>query len=231
MKAIVLSAGLGTRLRPYTLTLPKVMMPVKDKPILFYHIQNLKEYGITDIGINLHYFPKKITEYFGDGSKFGVNIKYSREKELQGTSGAIDGFRDWIGMDDFLVVYGDNYSHFNYQEIIDFSDKEPKAEAIICLYEMDDLKGKGLVTMNKNGLITEFVEKPKNPEKYNTKLTNAGVYYFKNSILEYIPKNMFSDFSLNIFPSLIKKKIPLKGYLIMDNFIDIGTIKAYEKIK
>lgn len=231
MKAIILAAGLGTRLRPITDTIPKVMLPIRGKPLLEYHINNLREFGVTDIGINLHYLPDVITKYFGNGGKYSVNITYKKEKTLLGSSGAMNQFRDWIGKEDFLVVYGDNYFHLGYNDLFDKFDKTPESIATVCLQHSKVLKGKGLVIINRNGTITKFVEKPEHPEKYCTDLINAGIYCMKNKILEYIPQGAFSDFSKDIFPALLKYDQIMFSYIIKEPLIDIGTIEAYNSLK
>ena len=232
MKAIILCAGLGTRLRPYTFNNPKVMLPIKGKPLLQYHIENLKEFGIKEIGINLHYLPEKIINYFGDGKKFGVNIHYSNEKKMRGTSGAVRQFKKWLKGEDFFVIYGDNYSHFNYDKILEYFQSKANSLGIICLLKSDKLKGKGLVKLNRAGKITFFVEKPKNPEDYNTNFTNAGTYCFKNEILKYIPNQLPSDFSIDVFPNILKKGLSLYGHHLKNNFFyDIGTTFVYESVK
>lgn len=230
MKAIILAAGLGTRLRPITDTIPKVMLPVKGKPMLEHLISNLKEFGITEIGINLHYLPDMVTRHFGDGSKFGVNLYYSLEAEIQGTAGALNGFRDWIGKDDFIVIYGDNFFHLDYSDLIESFVQNAAAIATICLQHSKVIIGKGLVTLNGNNKITSFLEKPENPEKYHTDLINAGIYCFRNRLLDYIPKNTNSDFSYDIFPSLLDKDQTLMGYIIKEPLVDIGTPEAYNSI-
>jgi len=231
MKAIILAAGLGTRLRPLTDNKPKGMLPIKGKPLLEHLIDNLKEYGIIEIGMNLFYLPNIITDYFGNGEKYGINLTFKKEDTLLGTSGAIDQFRDWIGKEDFLVVYGDNFFHLNYRTLIDQFKKSPECIAMICTQHINDLKGKGLIVANRGNRILNFIEKPEYPEKYHTDLVNAGIYILKNKILDYIPSREFSDFSRDIFPSLLKNGLFMSSFIIKEPLVDIGTIEAYNSLK
>lgn len=231
MKAIILAAGLGTRLRPLTNTIPKGILPIKGKPLLEHLIDNLKEYGVTDIGMNLFYLPECITDHFGNGKRYDVSITYKKEETILGTSGAINQFRDWINKEDFLVVYGDNFFHLDYNDLFDKFAKTPESIATVCLQHSKVLTGKGLVITNGNGAITAFVEKPEHPEKYHTDLVNTGIYCLKNKILDYIPQGVFSDFAIDIFPSLLKHNQKLSSFIIKEPLVDIGTIEAYNSIK
>lgn len=121
MKAMILAAGLGTRLRPLTNTVPKVMLPVGSKPLLEYHLDLLKKYGIREIAINLHYLPDAIKNHLGDGSKFGVNITYLFEPELLGTASAVKEL-GWFFDETFLVIYGDNLVEVDFSKLIKFHE-------------------------------------------------------------------------------------------------------------
>ncbi len=230
MKAIILAAGLGTRLRPLTDVTPKVMLPIGGKPLLEHHIENLKKFNITDIGINLFYLPKVIESYFGNGNRLGVNLHYTREDNILGTSGSINLFRDWLEDDDFMVIYGDNFCELDYQKIIDTYHNLQDCSGLIGLNHSEIIIGKGLVKIDDSSKILSFVEKPDNPENFNTDLVNAGIYMFPNSILDYIPKSGFSDFSYDIFPQVLRANKSLYGYIINEPLVDIGTLEAYKKI-
>ena len=106
MKAMILAAGEGTRLRPLTLTTPKVMLPLAGKPLLEYILDWLRFHDITDVAINLHHLPQGVTEWLGDGSRLGMSVTYSLENPILGTSGALTKLREFFD-DTFLVIYGD----------------------------------------------------------------------------------------------------------------------------
>jgi len=121
MKAIILAAGHGTRLRPLTDRLPKVMLPLNDKPLIYYQIKWLKNNGIREIAINLHHLPMKIKEYL-DKNDFGVKITYSYEKNIMGTAGAVKKLQQFFGNDPFLIFYGDNVTDLNLKKLISFHE-------------------------------------------------------------------------------------------------------------
>jgi NDP-sugar pyrophosphorylase family protein len=218
MKAVLLSAGLGKRLKSITDNIPKVMVPVNGKPCLEYNIENLKRQGVSEFLINTHYLPEKIKEYFGDGSKFGVKISYSYEPMILGTAGALNNFKEELN-DTFLVIYGDVISDIDILNALDIHKKN-KAEATIILDKKRTLEGKGIVLREREEVI-EFVEKP--DKEIKNGLINSGVYILEPSILNII-KDGFSDFGKDILPSLAKEGKVFceehEGYIF-----DIGTEK------
>ncbi len=222
MKALLLSSGIGTRLGNKTKNTPKVMIKINGKPCLQYHIENLKKQGITEFLINTHYFPEKIKEYFGNGERFGVNIQYSFEKELLGTSGAINNFKDKIN-DSFIVVYTDVLANFNLKEALKIHQSN-KNFATIILDSNRDMIGKGAVRIKENKAI-EFIEKPK--EKIKNALINSGFYIFEKEIINYIPPG-FSDFGHDILPKLAKEE-KINFYKHDGYIFDIGTEEDLEK--
>jgi len=117
MKAVLLAAGKGTRLRPLTDEMPKVMIPIGGKPILEHHVEHLAGAGIGEIFINLHHLPERITSHFGNGQKWGVRIRYSFEPEILGTAGAVKKLESELRGSPFLVVYGDNFSEFDFIDV------------------------------------------------------------------------------------------------------------------
>src|SRR2546423_7502169 len=143
MKAMILAAGHGTRLRPFTDDVPKCMLPIGGKPILERNIEWLRKYEIKDIVINLNYLPHAVTEYLGDGSKWGVRITYSLEKEILGTAGGVKQAA-WFFDGPFIVWYGDNLSHCNLARLGQFH-RTRGARASIALYHRDDVSQSGIV--------------------------------------------------------------------------------------
>jgi mannose-1-phosphate guanylyltransferase / phosphomannomutase len=224
MKAIILAAGKGTRLKPLTNNIPKVMLPINGKPLLEYTIKLFKKYGIKEIAINLHHLPEKIKDYFGDGKKFGVKIYYSYEPKLLGTAGAIKKIEDFFD-DTFIVFYGDNFTNLNILDMVNYHESK-KGIATICLH-----KGKSkssYIEMDSNNKIVKFVEKPK-IEKYGW--VNSGIYVLEKEVIKFIPKNKFFDFGKDLFPLLLKKNKKIFGYPLKDCFwFEVGTLEKYEKI-
>ena len=240
MKAIILCAGKGERLIPLTNTLPKPMIPINNKPLLEYIIRLCKKHGIDDIAINTSYLPGKIREYFKDGSKFGVKIKYSFEPEMLGTAGALNNFRDFFtSSEPFLVIYGDNLTDINLKEMFNFH-KEKRALATLFLHKQemaDEKTTSGAVVFNSENMITHIIENPDEKEKEflknlpeNKKLTNSGIYILNPEILKFIPEG-FSDFARDIFPKLLQKGKKLFAYSFKCYFREIGQLQRYNLAK
>lgn len=228
IKAIILSAGSGTRLSPLTDICPKPMLEIGGKPLLEHTIEYLRSYDITDIAINLHHLPEKVMSYFGDGSRFGVRLRYSIENVLLGTAGAVNNFRNFFD-DTFIVVYGDVFTRADLKKMINFHKKK-KCMLTIGLYTVDNPTECGIVDMDSSCRILRFVEKPMHHEVFSN-LANAGVYVAEPEILKYIPDDVPSDFGKEIFLGLLSEGIPIYGMHINEYLIDIGTKEKYEKAK
>lgn len=232
MKVLILAAGLGTRLKPLTNKIPKVMVKIGGKPLLCYHIQLLKKHGICDIWINLHWFPEKITNYFGDGSKFGVKINYSFEKKLLGTAGALknphSGIEKEFKKEKFLIVYGDNFTNLDYSKLRELH-KLKKPLMTIGLYKSDVPWTKGVVETDHDGKVLKIVEKPPK-NKITTNHVNAGIYLCETEIFDFIPQG-FSDFGYDIFPKILAKKRSI--YALPPNyyFQDVGSLEWLKKAR
>ena len=217
-KAVILSAGLGTRLRPLTDACPKPMIPVAGMPLLERTVRHLAAYGLTDIRINLHHLPQVVLKHFGNGSALGVRLSFSVEKELLGTAGALNAFRSELS-EPFLVWYGDVLSDLDVRAMVDFH----AAKAGLCtvgLYRVDNPTQCGLVDLDQSRRITRFVEKP--PQAF-TDLANAGVYACEPGVLNFIPPRGFSDFGRDVFPAMLQAGAPMYGYPIEECLIDIGS--------
>jgi NDP-sugar pyrophosphorylase family protein len=228
MKALILAAGKGTRLLPLTKDRPKVMIEFGDKPLLWYHIRLLKFYGITDIWMNTNWYPQSIYDYFGDGSKFGVHLIYSEEKELLGTAGALNPLKRVFKDDQFLITQGDNLTNFNYSKLIKFHNQH-HAFFSLGLFNSPEPWTQGMVETDKSGSITKLVEKP-DKKDVTTDQVNAGVYVCEPGLLKLIPPG-FCDFGFDVFPEIIRKKLPFYGLSTGDYVQDTGTHERLKKAK
>jgi NDP-sugar pyrophosphorylase family protein len=208
LKAVILAAGKGDRLKNVTTRIPKPMIEFRGKPILEYNIDLCKRHGITDLYINTHHLPQVIQEYFGDGSRLGVSISYSYEQTLLGTSGALKNFSCYLGTDPFFVIYGDNYSDYDLSSLVE-KQRQSNAMVVIGFHWRDYTAESGVAEFNSQDRIVRFVEKPKQGES-DSHWVNAGVYYLQPDIHSYIPDG-FSDFAKDIFPILLHKEMPLFG--------------------
>jgi len=245
VRAIVLAAGKGERLKEITSTTPKPMIEIMGKPILEHNINWLNRYGVKDIYINLHHLPDVVKDYFKDGSRWGARITYSYEPKLLGTAGAVrkiaeeywylrtnnyylsDAYKDLRdskeqkAKDTFVVVYGDNLFEYNLKDIIDFH-KRRKGIATIAVYEKDDVNQSGIVLLDNNDKILKFIEKPK-PEEAISHLVNAGLYILEPEVLKYIPSDKKIDFGKDIFPEMIQNGENIFGVIVKGDLTAIDT--------
>lgn len=228
MKALILAGGKGTRLRPLTLYTPKPVVPLLNRPFLLYQIDILARAGITDITLSLSYQPDKIEDVMGDGSDYGVNLRFVTEHNPLGTGGAYK-FAAEAGKDATVVLNGDVLTDVDLAEVIELH-RSNKAEATICLAPVEDPSAYGLVETNKDGRVLRFFEKP-TPEllaelKINT--INAGIYVLEPSVLDLIPKDENSSFEYNVFPEILSLSKPFYSYVMRSNYWrDIGTPVSY----
>ena len=225
MKAIILAGGLGTRLG--LKDMPKTMCTIADKPVLEWNILLLKNHNIKDICIALHHMPEVIKDYFGDGSKWGVNIQYSYEESPLGTSGGVKNAEWFINNEIFFVVYGDNYTNINLSQMLqNYTSEKPTVQ--VCVFDPNvnvncGIAG-GYVSVGNDNNILSFVEGKQNGNKEGyKKFVNAGVYILKPEILNIIPKDKPSDFGKDIFPKLLKDGYSLKAYLTNSFVIALDT--------
>ena len=232
MKGMLLAAGGGTRLRPLTLNCPKPMLPVSGRPMLEYTIAWLKYYGVTDIGINLHHCPNVITDYFGDGSAFGVHINYSLEESAVGTAGGVKRMSGYFDST-FILVFGDVLTDFGLRSMVDFHrTRTEEPHLSMSLHRVRNPWECGIVKLDAKDRVTAFVEKPSIDEVFSD-LANAGVLIMDPELLEFVPEDGFFDLGLDLIPKLLQSGVPMYGWTLpnMAYLIDIGSPEAYQEVQ
>ncbi len=220
IKAIVLCGGKGTRLRPYTYTIPKPMLPLGKKPLLEYVLSSLRQSGITEAYLAVGYLHEQIREYFGDGSRVGMRLHYSVEESERGTAGCILPLKEKID-ETFVVMMGDHLSNLDIGKAVEFHRKKG-ALATIALnrkgvpleYGVADLKGDEILRFREKPIVENCV--------------NTGVYVFEPGIFGHIKPG--EDFAADVFPRLLEKKLKVCGYVFSDYWLDIGRTTDYEQI-
>lgn len=222
IKAVVLAGGLGTRLYPLTRKTAKCMLPVNGKPLLEHIIQYLASYGFREIIVTVVNKQQQIMSYFGSGSQFSVKLHYSVERKALGTAGSLKNAERLI-TDTTLVMQGDTLTNFRLDEIIAFHN-EKRALATIALASVQNTKGYGLALIDENKRITKFEEKP---ARSFSNLVNSGIYVLERKALDHIPKNRKFDFGRDLFPLLLRKKLPLYGIEVNGYWFDVGTPESY----
>lgn len=232
MKALILSAGLGTRLRPITDKIPKSLVPINKKPLLSYHLESLKYYGIESVLVNTHYLNDQVESFVYNYNKNNTSLKVETiyEKELLGSAGTLKANKSFFdNEDDMIVIYGDNLTCINYESIIDFHKKK-KALVTIAAYIEPRPETKGIIVFDNDKRITKFIEKPK-PEQIVSNYANAGIYVINRKIFKYLfdLDKALLDFGYDIFPYLISKNQPMFIYEMNEFLLDIGTPESYNK--
>lgn len=219
LKAVILAGGLGTRLHPYTLFMPKPMLPLGDKPVLEHLISWLYNNDIKDIVICVSYLRRIIEDYFRDGKELGVKITYARTNTPMGTAGQLKSAEKFID-GTFLCVYGDSIYDFNVKDMIDFHYKK-KALATIALIPYKTTLKYGFIEVDKDGFVKKWREKPTIEG-----LINIGCYVIEPRFLNYIPND--TRFGMNFaFDKAMKEKERICGYNAKGSFIDIGDKRGY----
>lgn len=224
MRAVILAGGPGMRLRPITWECPKPMVPVQGRPFVEYLMNCLKDQGITEVILCLHYLADRFLEYFRDGSKLGLKIICVVEKVPLGTAGAIRNVESFLD-GTFLVINGDTYVSLDLQEMLRFH-KKCKAFGTIALTSVKDPARYGVVSVTRDWRVTGFREKGHAQGGY----VNAGAYIFENKILDHIPKNEKVSLERQVLPSILSKRA-IYGFLTEGHFIDIGTLEDYDRFQ
>jgi len=238
MKAMILAAGKGTRVRPITNDIPKPMIPLLQKPVLESIIEHLRKNGITEIIINTSYLSTQIEQYFGNGNRFGVHIAYSFEGEkiegdliakARGSAGGMKKIQDKTGFfdDTFLVLCADALIDLDIKKVIQIH-KEKKSLATIALKNvpLQEVTKYGVVKLNDKDKIMSFQEKPNINEAIST-LANTGIYIFEPEIFNFIPSDIEYDIGSELLPNIVNKDLNVYGANIAYEWIDIGNVNDF----
>jgi mannose-1-phosphate guanylyltransferase len=238
MKAMILAAGKGTRVRPLTYELPKPMIPILGKPVMAYLIEHLAKHGIQEVMVNVSYLHEKIEQYFGDGHRFGVDIGYSFEGDISngkivpspvGSAGGMRKIQDFGGFFDetTIVICGDAIIDL---DIIKAVEEHKRKGAIVSLVAkevpMDKVSGYGIVVTDDAGRIVSFQEKPSQADA-RSNLASTGIYIFEPEALSLIPSGSEFDIGSDLFPLLVEKDFPFYAINHPFNWIDIGLVSDY----
>jgi NDP-sugar pyrophosphorylase family protein len=230
MKAMVLAAGFGTRLRPLTDHLPKPLLPVGGRPMIEYNLLLLKKYGITEIIINLHHCGDEIIKTLGDGSRLGLSIVYSTEEgEPLGTGGGIKKAAPFFEHSDFIVMNGDILIDIDLEKLISFH-REKKGEATLVLRECDDFSKFGAIEIDEKGQIKNILGKLKKSPLKTRKLIFTGLHVISPQVLELIPANIPYFSIIDTYLDLLRSGKKLFAYETKDYWNDLGEIDRYNQV-
>lgn len=227
MKAMILAAGEGRRLRPLTELVPKPLLPVGGRPLIVRLIELLAAHGVREIAINVHHRPAAMIAALGDGARFGVRIVYSPEPALLGSAGGVKRMARFFGAEPFLVLCGDVLTDLNLSAMRAFH-AERGAAATIAVHQPERLHECGVVRLAADARITEFVEKPA-PGQEPSSWANAGVYVLEPQVLRFVPDGLSFDFGRDLFPLLLQRGVPIFAYASAALVLDIGTPEQYRQ--
>lgn len=227
-----MAGGQGTRLRPLTSNQPKPMIPIVGIPCMEHIVNLLKRHGFEDIVVTLQFLPDEIRDYFGDGSDWGVNMRYSVEDVPAGTAGSVKmGEEELRALGEpeerFLVISGDALTDADLTHLLNFHD-EKGSKATMVLKSVENPLDFGIVITDENGRISRFLEKPAWGQVFSDTV-NTGIYLLESSVLDEIPAEGEYDFSSDLFPKLLEDEWPMYGYVTEDYWEDIGTLEQYSQ--
>jgi len=225
MKAVILAGGEGSRLRPLTLGLPKPMTPLFGKPVLGHILDLLRRHGFTQIAVTLRCLPAAVTDFFGDGREYGVELTYFIEDAPLGTAGAVKRCMEFLGEESFLVVSGDAVCDLDLTELW-ARHQSCRSTATLALCRREEPLEYGLVRTDDEGRVLGFVEKPGWGE-VDTELVNTGIYVLTHRAMESVPEGTGFDFGKDLFPALLEKGEELYGFQVPGYWKDMGDCRAY----
>src|SRR3954452_8970682 len=242
MRAMILAAGLGTRLRPLPYVMPKPVAPVLNRPILAWIADLISSHGFEQVITNLSYLPEQIREVLGDGSQFGLAVTYSEEPEPLGTAGGVGKVRDFLAeTDSFLIISGDAPPDVDLAAMRSAHEAnvERGAIATMATKRVEDTTQFGVVITGDDGRIQGFQEKPE-PAEALSDLANCGIYMFRREIFDHFPPPDhrspagdegqppgFVDWAMDVFPSLLDGDIPFYAHEIDAYWNDIGSVGEF----
>jgi len=219
LKAFLLAAGNGTRLRPLTDRTPKCLLPIRGVPILEIWLHACKNFGIDEVLVNLHAHADEVRRFLEKQPK-GIRVHIAEEPELLGSAGTLRANREWVAGEDFWVLYADVLNSVDL-DAMNRVHRKRKPAATLGLYRVPDPSRCGIVSLDSNGIIQEFVEKPQHPKG---NLAFSGLMIGTQQLLEVIPNETPVDIGFHVLPRLCGRML---GYPVKDYLIDIGTIETY----
>jgi mannose-1-phosphate guanylyltransferase len=216
MKAMVLAAGLGTRLKPLTFELPKPMVPVLHQPVMAHIVRLLERQGFDELVANIHWFPDAIIDYFGD------RLEYRYEPELLGTAGGVRNARGFFGDEVVVVVSGDALTDLDVRALVE-RHRSAGGIATLTVKRVPDTREYGVIIHDEDGRVQGFQEKPE-PAEALSDLGNCGIYCFSPEIFDFFPEDDPVDWAQDVFPTLLDHDVPFHVHAINDYWNDVGSL-------
>lgn len=225
MKAMILAAGLGTRLRPLTETLPKALLPVGGRPLIHYHLLLLKRFGISDVFINLHHYGEKIVREIGNGSRFGLKVIYSEEPVILGTGGGVKRLCSELSAAPFIVLNADILIDIDLDDLVEFHDRK-KGAATLVLREDPEADRYGPVDMDDQNRIRDILGQCDGNTGRLRRFMFTGAHLLEPKVLEFIPSDRFYSIT-DAYIAMVDGGERLYGYQTRGYWTDIGVPERY----
>ena len=228
-KAMIMAAGVGSRLEPLSSVVPKPLVPLTNIPTMDILVNHLKSFGITDVIANTYHKAEVIQNHYNKDN-LGINFKFVKETELSGTAGGVKKCQFFFDENqDFIIMSGDGLTDINITAAYEAHKKSGSIVTIITKdVEHKEVSKYGIIVPDKNGFVESFQEKP-SIEEAKSNLANTGIYIFNYEIFKYIPENTFYDFAKNVFPSILSAGIKINTYNHYGYWSDIGSITQYKQ--
>ncbi len=238
MKAMILAAGKGTRVRPITYTIPKPMIPILQKPVMEFLLELLRQHGFDEIMVNVSHLAEEIESYFRDGQRFGVQLAYSFEGQIVdgnlvgqaiGSAGGMKKIQDFYPFfdDTFVVLCGDALIDLDLTAAVKWHKSKGSIATIISKpVPREEVSSYGVVVTDDEGRVKTFQEKPKVEEALSTNI-NTGIYIFEPEVLKYIPSGVEFDIGGDLFPKLVEIGAPFYAIPMDFEWVDIGKVPDY----
>lgn len=239
MKAMILAAGKGTRVRPITYTIPKPMIPILQKPVMEFLLELLRQHGFDQVMVNVSHLANEIESYFRDGQRFGVQIAYSFEGRIEsdgtlqgdalGSAGGMRRIQDYNPFfdDTFVVLCGDALIDLDLTKAVKWhKEKGAIATVIMKSVPKEEVSSYGVIVTDEDGRVKAFQEKPSVEEAISTDI-NTGIYIFEPEVLDYIPSEQEYDIGGELFPKLVEMGAPFYGISMDFQWVDIGKVPDY----
>lgn len=226
-KAMIMAAGVGSRLDPLTQDVPKPLVPIANRPMMDILFERLLQIGVKDVVANTHYKAEQIIDRYKNNN-IGINFSYVHEEQLSGTAGGVKKCQFFFDEgEDFLVLSADGLSNADLKAGIEAHKKSGAIATMgIKKIDLEEIPNFGVVVKDEEGFVQGFQEKPSIKEA-KSDCINTGIYIFKYDIFNYIPADTFYDFAKNVFPDLLSKGIKINTFVVNEYWSDIGTIDQY----
>jgi mannose-1-phosphate guanylyltransferase len=224
MRAVLLSAGLGTRLAPLTHSIPKILAPLGGRPLLEHQLVYLEQGGVTDVAVNVHHHAEEVIRFL-ETSETALAVRVSHEPRLLGTAGALLPLRDFL-TEPFLVLYGDVVTD---ADLADFIERHLGLGGLATLayYRSTETAGKGLLSLGSDGRVTSFAEKPETSDGSSGSCVSAGLYALSPEALAFVRRDR-RDFGHDVWPAMLAEGAAVYGYELHGYVRDVGSVEALE---